>query len=166
MTWDALTAIATVAAAIVASAALLLVYIQVSHVKRQLKSSTNVALYEQMIAIDRYFVDRPALKPFIYGNKTISNDDVDYGKIRSLAEMMSDLMEHAYIQKDNLPCDVWPGWVAYMRDLYDASPTIRQHLHESATWYAGNILREIGRDTVYSGQTKIGLHKTAKEARV
>lgn len=145
MIWSDIGAIGSFAGSLVAAIGLLLIYSQVYHIKRQIKGSASASLYEQMIDIDRYFVDHPELKTYIYGNNLIEKDDKQYDRIRSLAEMMCDLMEHAFVQKDNLPLDVWPRWKDYMQYLYDSSPIIRQHLHESGAWYTENILYEIER---------------------
>ena len=156
MNWNILSAIGTFGAFLVALVGLYLVIRQIKKLEIQIKSGSSASLYSQMIEIDRYFIDHPEYKPYIYGNKGISDTDADYDRIRSLAEMMSDLIEHAYLQRESLPSDVWPRWVDYIRYLYDSSPIIREHLHESGKWYADNILSIIGRTGRLSKKSEQG----------
>ncbi len=130
---------------IVAIVALGLVLRQIFQIERQIQGSSCSSLYEQMILIDQFFINNPDYKPFIYSNKNIEHNEKNYDKIRSIAEMISDMIEHAYVQKNNLPKDVWPRWVDYFSYLYDSSPILRQHLHESGKWYSDNILLIIGK---------------------
>jgi len=98
-----------------------------------------------MIEIDRYFASNPELKHYFYGGKTIIESDDRYETVRSLAEMMADLIEHAYVQRNCLPPNVWPQWLEYFTDIYNDSSMLRFHLAEakSKSWYANEILQLI-----------------------
>lgn len=111
-----------------------------------MRVSATSALYEQMVSIDRFFIEKPELKGFVYHNEDIVLSDPNYRKVRSLAEMMADLMEHIYLQKNNLPEAVWLNWKAYMAELYKTSPILRQHFDENRDWYPAEMFEIISKN--------------------
>lgn len=144
MNWEALSALAAVGACATAVAGLVLVIKQLRHIEKQIRSGSAASLYNEMISIDQFFISNAHLKPYIYGEKPVDDGDELSGAVQSAAEMMVDLMEHAYLQRDSLPDGLWPRWEAYMRHLYAKSPAIREYLKTSGVWYHDNILKIIG----------------------
>lgn len=144
MNWTEVSAIASAVGCLVAAAGLIVIYFQVRHFKRQITGAASAALYEQMIQIDRYFAEHPEMKLYIYHDKPISPDDPAYHAVRSIAEMMVDLMEHLLVQKENLPPGVFEAWINYSAHVYDHSPVIQEHLSRTGKW-GSNVLEAIDR---------------------
>ena len=143
--WQILSSISAFGAFLVAAIGMYLILRQLYALRSQVGSSATASLYGQMIEMDRYFASNPDLKPYFYGCQTIPENHDRYGTVRSLAEMMADLIEHTYVQKDCLPSDVLPQWFEYFTDIYNDSPILRVHMAQdkSKKWYAQEILRMI-----------------------
>jgi hypothetical protein len=145
MDWNAISAMAGVGAFGAAVAGIGLIFLQIRRIGNQISASSCATLYGQMIEIDRFFVQHQDLKAYIYKSKAIAGSDPAYDSVRSLAEMMVDLMEHLYVQKGNLPDRVYKPWLQYFASIYDNSPIVREHLNQSGDWYP-RLRREIGRE--------------------
>jgi hypothetical protein len=140
--WATVWAIA--AGNIITLCTLIAVIIELRHLKKSIHSSTYQRIYEQMISIDRFFIDNPSLKPYFYGSKSpITKNPLELDKLDSISEMMVDYFDSVYHQKDCMPKGTFPQFLAYMQDLSNRSPHLRTFLDKRKTWYPSDFRDDI-----------------------
>ena len=132
--WATVWAIA--AGNIITMSTLIAVIIELRHLKKSIHSSTYQRIYEQMIRIDRFFIDNPGLKPYFYGSKEPgTKNPVELDKLTSISEMMVDYFDSVYHQQDCMPKDTFPQFLRYMQDLSTKSPMLEAFLKKREDWY-------------------------------
>jgi hypothetical protein len=120
-------------------------------VRRNIRGTTQDSLYAHYTEVCRLFVDKPYLRPYFYNNKPkpIScpkdhpylNDEID-----GVSEMILGLIEHAIVQRRNLPSTSWKAcWEPYARERVRSSQTIREFYEKNKDWYAKALRKQIKR---------------------
>lgn len=141
-----ITVACTVAGLFFTGVGIIFIYRQIRSIDRQIRSASSAALHREMLEIDRFFIQYPELRPYIYSNKSLQNHArEDFDKLSSLAEMMCDICEHVYLQRETISHDLWPRWLEYMQFIHDHSPIMRKHLRDFHAWYTTDFLRLIDR---------------------
>src|SRR5882724_12676884 len=85
---------AIVAGNVITLFTLLAVIMELRHLKKSIHSSTYQRIYEQMMRIDRFFIDNPSLKSYFYGSKVPSTTNPsELDKLASISEMMIDYFD-------------------------------------------------------------------------
>ena len=72
----------------------------------------------------------------------------------TIAEMVTDFMEHVFVQLPSLKRDVRRGWKAYIKNLYDQSPAIREHLRANGSWYSIKFLKLLGANSTLESPSR------------
>src|SRR5258707_6860625 len=127
---------AIVAGNIVTLSTLIAVIIELRHLKKSIHSSTYQRIYEQMMRIDRFFIDNPTLKSYFYGSAEPSTTNLaELDRLASISEMMVDYFDSVYHQQDCMPKDTFPQFLTFMKDLCTTSPTLKAFLAERPNWY-------------------------------
>jgi hypothetical protein len=116
---------------------------QVEVMLKQARGDVNERLYGQSLDILRFFAENPAVRPYFYDNKDLSQakDELEKLRILSAAEMVGGFMELVALQIDEQPADIQPRWKAYICDSYNSSPVLREHIETCKGWYADDFLR-------------------------
>jgi hypothetical protein len=116
---------------------------QVEVMLKQARGDVNERLYGQSLDILRFFAENPAVRPYFYDNKDLSQakDELEKLRILSTAEMVGGFMELVALQIDEQPADIQPRWKAYICDSYNSSPVLREHIETCKGWYADDFLR-------------------------
>jgi hypothetical protein len=123
---------------------LIAVIIELRHLKKSIHSSTYQRVYEQMIRIDKFFIDNPSFKPYFYGSKEpTTKNPLELDKLASISEMMVDYFDSVYHQKDCMPEGTFPEFLTYMQDLSKKSPLLKAFLENRKTWYPSTFRKDV-----------------------
>jgi hypothetical protein len=89
-----------------------------------------------------FFVEHQRWRPFFYERRPIveAHGEKQLKELMTIAEMVTDLIEHDFVQLPNLKGDIKLGWENYIKNLYQQSPAIRQHLNENGMWYSEKLV--------------------------
>jgi hypothetical protein len=142
-------AIATCVGAIGTIVSLIFLYHQVKGLKSTIEnseSSSYLNMLELMVSIDRFFIDKPELKPYFYNNKEVdAKDPIEKDRLESVAEMMMDFFEAVYHQKGSLPVATFNAYKRYMRRIYEHSPVLKDFLgkNEWGQLYPEQFIRAV-----------------------
>jgi hypothetical protein len=156
---DVITAIATGIYTLVTGLGLFFIWKQVRLGNRQVRlairqvrmtllsarTTTIAELYIQQNTLNMFFFANHNLRPFFYGNRAIETaDEAELPRIMIIAEMVSDFMEHVFVQLPNLTRDLRDAWTDYIRYLYKHSPAIQQHFIRNGEWYSQELRNLLG----------------------
>jgi hypothetical protein len=113
-----------------------IVIYQVWQLKRTVQSDTHSKLYAHYLEVNKLLLQNSYLRPYFYESKILDESDLNHPNIRRDVDMMCEvvlgLLEHAVLQKPNLPDDSWKNcWMAYVYERYQKSP-------ELARFFSGN----------------------------
>jgi len=123
---------------------------QVHLTRRQTELSiatTRAGIYQgiaqEMLTIDRFFIEYPILRPFFYNNAPASSAGSSFPlSLEGTAEMLVDFADDVYLQARNLreqppfpgEMDIWERWAAYFHDLYLSSSVLRDFVSSKEAW--------------------------------
>jgi hypothetical protein len=138
---NSLQAMASIIAPIISLIGFTLIYLQIKELRKSTLGATHGALYTQQHSVHQFFIENPSFRPFFYSNQEISPNHTDYEKVMAIAEMIGDFFEHIYLQRINLPNDIWIGWRNYMLAIYQTSPALREHFGSKRMWYGEKVLK-------------------------
>lgn len=109
-------------------------------IRQQVLSGTLGYLYQQQNAIHMFFITNSDLRPYFYERVGAPADNTE---VASTCEMILDFFEHIFLQRANLPSDVWEGWKSYMMDMYNNSPALSHFLNDHRNHYGEDLVREL-----------------------
>jgi hypothetical protein len=129
---------------------------QVEVMLLQSRGDVNERLYNQSLAIMKFFAENPELRPYFYDNKDLSQapSELEKLKVLSTAEMVSGFMELVALQLAEQPADIQPRWKAYIVDGYNCSAVLREHIATCKAWYADDFLRLLPLNSIESSTQK------------
>ena len=135
---------AIVAGNVITLFTLLAVIMELRHLKKSIHSSTYQRIYEQMMRIDRFFIDNPSLKSYFYGSKVPSTTNPsELDKLASISEMMIDYFDSVYHQQDCMPKDTFPQFLKFMQDVCRTSPLLKAFIRDRQYWYPRDFRDEL-----------------------
>lgn len=140
---DLLTTIGTWAGSIGVVISLLLVRVQILDLRTAIQGQTYQNVSQIMLDIDHLFIDRPELRPYFYGNKSVEGNDIDKERITSVAETIMDSFDSIYHQRETMPPQTYLAWLGYMRDIYGSSPALRDLLSRHRDWYGPDLVQSV-----------------------
>jgi hypothetical protein len=127
-------------AAIAAVATAILIFKQLSGLRQtveyqisQVRSQTYQAVYSEMLSLDRFFFENWEFREYFYEGKEPPPDKKIQAGI--VAELLCDLFDDVYHQRDTMPPNTFGEWQTYMLFLFDNSPTLRRAMESRQTWY-------------------------------
>ena len=143
-TWaDVIQAIAGVASVIATLVGFYWVRRQIKQFDLSARGETYGELYGQQHSITQFFIEKPHLRPFFYDGAEISSTDPEFRNVMAVAEMITDFLEHVYLQLPSLPDDIRQGWESYIKRIYTGSPAIQFHLRENGAWYGEEFINKL-----------------------
>ena len=117
---------------------------------RQMRITTATAratiyqgIAQEMLQIDRFFVENPVLRPYFYeGQLPPTYDRYLRRQLESASEMLVDFADNVYLQARNLhtqttypgEAQLWDQWALYFHDLHTHSDVLRQFVETRETW--------------------------------
>jgi hypothetical protein len=119
----------------------LTVIYQMWRVGRSTAGNTYASLYGEYMDVCKLFLEKPRLRPYFYNSATvsadISADDPIRTEIETVCELMTGLLEHAALQKVNIPRHIWKEcWEKYTNERYNDSPAMRSYWERNKHLYA------------------------------
>ena len=138
VTWaDALQAIASVIG-------FLIVIYQIRELRRVVQSDTHSKLYAHYLEVNKLLLQNSHLRPYFYDRKILEESDLNQPNLRQDVDMMCEvvlgLLEHAVLQKTNLPDDSWQNcWMVYVYERYQKSPELAKFFSANRKWYARSL---------------------------
>lgn len=114
---------------------------QIRRLKRTVQGETHGKLYTHYLEVNKLFLERPHLRPYFYEGNVLNEPDDNQPRLRQeldiMCEVVLGLLEHAVLQKINLPNDSWKNcWMTYVRDRYHKSPELTRFFDANRKWYA------------------------------
>jgi hypothetical protein len=138
--------LAEVVQALVAFFGFWFVCYQILHLGKSIRGVTQDSLYTHYTEVGNWFLQKPYLRPYFYNDK-IFEPDLGNAYLRDEIALMSEailsLIEHAVLQRANLPKDSWERcWRQYARDRLEKSTETRRFFEANKEWYA-DALRDM-----------------------
>lgn len=104
-------------------------------------SSVHQSITDNMLEIDRIFIDHPEFRPFFYENTPLPSEPIQRNQLISVAELFIDFVENHLLQSPHLPAGVLAGWRTYFLKTMKNSPALREYWHNCGVWYAKETQR-------------------------
>jgi hypothetical protein len=148
----------TLAAAIQAAASFVgffIVIFQLFHLRRNLLGATQDKLYDHYTDVCKLFMQYPELRPYFYppesdAGATAAPERSENFKeelaprIALMCELILGLIEHAALQKKNVPRDIWESyWRPYAIERLKAAKALRKFYESNSHWYSIAMQREM-----------------------
>ena len=120
-----------------------LILSQLGKLKKQLAGDAYTSLYEQYVDVCKLFLEKPHLRPYFYEKRavdaTIPDRKTIQAEVEIVAELMTGLLEHAAVQQDSIPKDIYEQcWLEFTKDRFE-SPALISYWQENKRWYAGGF---------------------------
>jgi hypothetical protein len=147
MNYTALEAIGSLlggAASVISLIGILFAVTEVRRARKIVDRETDYRIYDMMLDLDRFFIEHPDLRPYVYSGKrlpdTTTEGTQEHERVMAAVEMVVDFMECAYTQFDLMPIHQRIGWIDYMIDIGKNSPLICELLDREREWYMGSFV--------------------------
>jgi hypothetical protein len=92
---------------------------------RNIQAQTLGCLYNHYFTLCRTLLRRPHLRGYLYDGVALKADPADdkrRSQVNTVCEMMTGLLEHAVLQRPNIPRDSWSNcWEPYLKEMYKNS---------------------------------------------
>src|SRR5262249_52107878 len=141
----------TWAAAIQASASLIgfiVIGYQVIQLRKNILGATQDRLYAHYMEILKLFMEKPHLYSYFYNAKAYSKLDDNRENLREEIDIMSEaifgIIEHACLQKQNLPHDSWNNcWQPYAHERMRKSAEMEKFIDPNQAWYTDSLRKVV-----------------------
>jgi len=126
----------------------ILIY-QVLKLRANIEGATQDRLYGHYTEICKLFMQHPELRPYFYGRsdgagKTVTANDSLAPKVAFMCEAILGLVEHAVLQRKNLPSDSWGHcWRPYALERLKESQALEDFFFPNEHWYAYRMGEEM-----------------------
>ena len=122
---------------------------QTRQLSNSLESTVHQAITNQMLEVNRIFIENPDLRPYFYSGKAISPQDPNLAKALAVADLQLDFFDSFWTQSDNLPelhrdGPEWDAWNNYIGDSFRHSPIMCKRLQEVHGWYTPDFIKFAG----------------------
>ena len=109
----------------------------------QATKATFAAVYQgiaaQMQDFDKLLIEKPNLRPYLYRNKPLPDDERERDEVLATAELLVDLADNVVAQSPLLPDHHRRLWDEYFRDMYRSSQAIREYWRDYGEWYCDDL---------------------------
>jgi hypothetical protein len=134
-------------ASVISLIGILFAVTEVRRAGRIVDRETDHRIYQMMLDIDRFFIENPDLRCYIYDGATMSEEyeegSPEYHRVMATIELMVDFMECAYSQFELMPIHQRIGWIHYFIAVSHSSPLLRQYVQEESDSYMPAFVRLI-----------------------
>ena len=120
-------------------------WIQIRELRQSIECSTYQSVYQMILDIDKYFIENADLRPYFYYGKEMDNKNQTHmkEKLISTAEMLIDCFDNVYHQKNSMPSHTFDAFSAFMREIYQNSPVLREVLSMREHWYPRRFVEHL-----------------------
>ncbi len=94
------------------------------------RSATDLVL-----EVDRVFIDHPQLRPYFYEDTVCPAGHLDKNLVDAVAELQLDVLECIWDSRDTYTSVDRDSWAQYIREVFAASPAIRDAYSANEGWY-------------------------------
>jgi len=120
------------------------VAVQLRSLRKATEGDTHADLYGQYMELGKLFLRNPHLRPYFYDSAEIDGDAPGNSRIHQeiaiMCELVTSLLEHASLQKCNLPGESWEEcWQSYTFERFDSSSVLREWWRANETLYAATF---------------------------
>lgn len=113
---------------------------QLKRVNTSIRVSAQSALYQQSSGIRSLLVEHPDLRKYIFDGEPIERDSTDFDRVRTIAEMSLNYLEHLVIQQDSLRAHDISAWRKFVLRTISASPIMQKILDEEPECYSSDLV--------------------------
>lgn len=124
---------------------------QLKRVNTSIRVSAQSALYQQSAAIRQLLVEHPGLRKYIFDGVHASPDLEEYDRIRTVAEMALNYLEHLVIQEGSLRKHDQNAWQRFVVRTLSNSPVMQDILDECPESYSSDLVETYRRSTLDPG---------------
>lgn len=115
--------------------------VQAQSMTRSTRASVYQTVAEQMMSIDRLFVEHPELRPYFYGSKPSPSEELDRERVAATCELFLDFMDNVVGQTRHIPEYLTGPWQEYFQSIASTSPSLREFWRTNRDWYDDNMRR-------------------------
>src|ERR1044071_4336785 len=136
------------------------IIVQLWFLRRNLLGATQDRLYAQYTEICKLFMQYPELRPYFYQYESDPGASVhptapgptgqpesaqrEAARVAFMCETILGLVEHAVLQKDNVPKDAWDRcWRPYALERVEQSDALEKFIDPNAHWYSLKMCEEM-----------------------
>ena len=127
---------------------------QVWKLRNSLEGATQDRLYAHYTEICKLFIAHPELRPYFYEQseaitpeRAVTPEQAqasDETRVAFMCETILGLVEHAVLQKKNLPGDAWKHcWRPYAIERLEQSKALEKFFQPNAHWYSHRMCKEM-----------------------
>jgi hypothetical protein len=111
--------------------------LQVRHGARATLASVYQAMNDNMLQINRLFVDRPLLRPYFYGEQELTDESPEEReRVEATAELFTNFIDNVLTQMPLLPSNLAEPWRIYFGSVTTSSPVLREFWKRRREWYS------------------------------
>ena len=124
------------------------VVLQLRSLRRATEGDTHADLYGQYMEMGKLFLRKPHLRPYFYDSAEIDVTAPNGARIKQevamMCELITTLLEHAALQRPNLPGESWEEcWKAYTYARFDSSSVLREWWRCNQQVYADSFRKVV-----------------------
>ena len=129
---------------------LIVVIFQLKKVNTSIRVSAQAALYQQSSTVRSALIEHPSLRKYIFDGEKIGIESEEYDRVKTVAEMFLNYLEHLVIQQESLRKTDFSAWSKFVYRTISASPIMHEILKEKPEFYSEDLLQsyEAGRANV------------------
>jgi hypothetical protein len=110
---------------------------QSSHGVRPTLASVYQAMNDNMLQINRLFVDRPSLRPYFYGKQELKDESSEEReRVEATAELYINFIDNVLTQMPLLPSNLAQPWRTYFASVTTSSPVLSEFWKRHREWYS------------------------------
>lgn len=132
-------AIGSLASAVISFVGFVLVWRQIKLTNENLKQNNHTSIYTINTNIYQYLAEHGYLRPYLYENKELENNDPNKQELLGFCELLADFFEFIIIEEDTLDQNLIKPWEFYMRKIYKNSPVFRNFMEEGKDQYTETL---------------------------
>jgi hypothetical protein len=113
---------------------------QSSHGARATLASVYQAMNDNMLQINRLFVDQPSLRPYFYDElEPTEESPEERERIDAAAELFVNFIDNVLTQMPLLPGHLAQPWRTYFASVATSSPVLRDFWQRHREWYSDEM---------------------------
>jgi hypothetical protein len=113
---------------------------QLKRVNTSIRVSAQSALYQQSATIRQLLVEHPDVRKYLFDGEPADRELEDYARIRTVAEMALNYLEHLVIQEDSLRAHDQAAWKRFVVGAISKSPIMQEIIEQSPDSYSPDLV--------------------------
>jgi hypothetical protein len=118
-------------------ASVIVLGLQVRNGVRATLASVYQAMNDNMLQINRLFIDRPLLRPYFYGEQELTDESPEEReRVEATAELFINFIDNVLTQMPLLPSNLAEPWRTYFSSVIKGSPVLCDFWKRRREWYS------------------------------